>query len=49
LHISHKRKGRKKFILELDFKGNGIWKKFTEIETNKGYAFYNFPEGFSSH
>ncbi|HOM26825.1 MAG TPA: hypothetical protein PKV21_04890, partial [bacterium] len=41
LHISHKERSRKKFILEVDFRGDGIWKKFTEIETKSSYAFYD--------
>ncbi|MFN4227604.1 MAG: hypothetical protein ACK4F0_05640 [Candidatus Ratteibacteria bacterium] len=49
LHISYKEKGRKKFLIEVDFMGNGKWEKFIEIETNSNYTFYNFPYGFSSH
>ncbi|MCM3746317.1 hypothetical protein M3223_03010 [Paenibacillus pasadenensis] len=49
LHLSHESSETIAFDIEIDFLGNGTWKKYTTIDVANGYAFHVFPDGFSAH
>jgi hypothetical protein len=48
LHISHAEPSAM-FTIELDFQGTGKWQRYTEIETQDGYALHVFPDGVAAH
>jgi hypothetical protein len=50
LHISNGSKGKVKFTVEIDFLGDGFWKKYKVLKLPaNGYEHYEFPDGFSAH
>ncbi len=50
VHLSHDADRPVSFTIEIDFLGNGTWKKYEEIEVPaNGYAHHEFPAGFSAH
>ncbi len=49
LHIWHDSHSSACFSIEVYFHGTGKWCRFADIKSKNGYAFYNFPDGFSGH
>ncbi len=50
LHLSHDNPGDVRFVVEVDFLGDGSWKRYTELNVPaKGYVHHEFPDGFSAH
>lgn len=50
LHLAHEDAEAVSFEVEIDFLGNGTWKKYASIEVAAGgYAHHVFPTGFSAH
>jgi len=50
LHLSHDAPEPVAFAIEVDFQGNGSWKRYAEVAVPpEGYAPHVFPEGFSAH
>ena len=50
LHLSHDEGEAVTFTVEVDFQGNGAWKRYVAVEVPpKGYVPHVFPEGFSAH
>lgn len=50
LHLSHDAGSAVRFDIEIDFLGNGSWKRYADIEVSAdGYAYHVFPTGFSAH
>lgn len=50
VHLTHSSKEEVTFILEVDFMGTGLWKKYLEIKVPpEGYEHHEFPAAFSAH
>jgi len=50
LHISNDSDDKVKFTVEIDFLGNGYWKRYRVFKLPaNGYEHYEFPDGFSAH
>ncbi|MBN1417592.1 MAG: twin-arginine translocation signal domain-containing protein [Planctomycetes bacterium] len=50
LHIFHGADGPVTFSIEVDFLGDGTWKRYGEIQTPPGwYSHHEFHPGFSAH
>lgn len=50
VHLSHDASSRVKFVMEIDFCGDGDWHEFAALEVPaKGYLPYCFEPGFSAH
>jgi hypothetical protein len=50
LHLGNESNDEVEFTVEVDFLGNGTWKKYTVFEVPaNGYEPYEFPDGFSAH
>ncbi len=50
LHLTHAAGGNVAFDVEVDFLGDGTWKRYATIEVSGGgYAHHEFPTGFSAH
>jgi hypothetical protein len=50
LHLAHEADTEVLFSLEVDFQGNGRWRKFGDLRVPPGdYGHYQFPESFSAH
>ncbi|MGI2295075.1 hypothetical protein [Paenibacillus sp. GXUN7292] len=50
LHLTHESSQPVAFDIEVDFLGNGTWRKYTRIEVAAGgYEHHVFPTGFSAH
>jgi len=49
LHISHTDGQTRRFTVELDFQGTGVWHHYADIETRRGYACHVFPPGLGAH
>jgi len=50
LHLSNESNDKVEFAVEVDFLGNGTWKKYEVFEVPAdGYQHHEFPEGFSAH
>ena len=50
VHLAQDSDDAVKFNIEVDFLGNGTWKKYkTFTVPAKGYVHHEFPDGFSAH
>jgi len=50
LHLSHEADHEVAFIVEVDFIGNGSWKRYGRFAVPpKGYHHHEFPPGFGAH
>ncbi|UCG60060.1 MAG: hypothetical protein JSU70_11165 [Phycisphaerales bacterium] len=51
VHLSHDQDEPVSFTVEVDFLGNGTWKKYgtLTVDSDTGYAHHEFPDGFSAH
>ncbi len=52
VHLAHDSDSGVRFTIEVDFLGNGTWKKYDEIlvrSSTGGYVHHEFPDGFSAH
>ncbi|SDC96466.1 hypothetical protein SAMN02799630_01873 [Paenibacillus sp. UNCCL117] len=50
LHLAHEAEEEVSFVIEVDFLGNGSWKRYKDIRVAaKGYEHHEFPSGFSAH
>jgi hypothetical protein len=50
LHLSHEAEGSVAFRVEVDFLGDGSWRRYDLISVpSHGYVHHEFPTGFSAH
>ncbi|MEA3224807.1 MAG: hypothetical protein U9Q07_02570, partial [Planctomycetota bacterium] len=50
VHLAHDADMTVKFVIEVDFLGNGTWNTYEIIKIPaRGYSHHEFPDGFSSH
>ena len=50
LHLSTDSQENVRFVVEVDFLGNGSWKTYKEFTLPpEGYTHYEFPDGYSAH
>jgi len=50
VHLAHESNRQVSFTVEVDFLGNGSWKKYASLSVPaKGYLHHEFPDGFSAH
>lgn len=50
VHLYHDSNQPVEFIIEVDFLGNGTWKRYAAIEVPaKEYRHHEFPDAFSAH
>jgi hypothetical protein len=50
LHLSHDPGRAVEFAVEVDFLGNGTWRRYESVTVpSSGYAHHEFPAGFSAH
>ena len=50
LHLSSDSESVVEFVVEIDFLGNGKWKRYGSFEVaSNGYAHHEFPSGYSAH
>jgi hypothetical protein len=50
LHLSHDEDFPVRFTVEVDFLGNGTWKKYQSLDVPpRGYLHHCFPDAFSAH
>lgn len=50
LHLTQDSSARVSFTVDVDFLGDGMWRKYASIDVDAGgYAHHEFPTGFSAH
>ncbi len=51
LHLAHDGNETVKFQVDVDFLGDGTWKRYQDfdVRSDHGYAHHEFPDGFSAH
>jgi hypothetical protein len=50
IHLKHDSNGPVRFLIEIDFLGNGTYVQYNSIIVGpKGYRYHVFPDGFSAH
>jgi hypothetical protein len=50
LHLCHDAEGSVAFRVEIDFLGDGSWRRYDVLSVPaQGYVHHEFPEGFSAH
>jgi hypothetical protein len=50
VHLAHDSDHGVRFKIEVDFLGNGTWRRYDEILVSGWrYAHHEFPDGFSAH
>lgn len=50
LHLTQDSSAGVRFTVEVDFLGDGLWKKYASFEVEAGgYVHHEFPAGFSAH
>ncbi|NLH17319.1 MAG: hypothetical protein GX455_12135 [Phycisphaerae bacterium] len=50
LHLTHNSQSNIRFLVEVDFLGDGSWKQYASLNVPaRGYLHHEFPAGFSAH
>jgi hypothetical protein len=50
LHITHDAEQDVNVTIEVDFMGQGVWRRYDSLQVSaKGYVYHVFPTGFSAH
>ena len=50
LHLTQEGAQEARFALEVDFLGNGSWRRYADVTLRSGdYQYHVFPDGFSAH